>query len=57
MKINWNGLKAWALTCVFLLGSLGGILVACTSGYWVIGAAVAGLAAMAAPYLIKAWEQ
>lgn len=55
-KIDLSGLKAWALTCVFIVGSLGGILVACTSGYWAVGAFVAGLAGMAVPYLRSLWQ-
>lgn len=55
-KIDLRGLKAWALTCVFIVGSLGGILVACTSGYWAVGAFVAGLAGMAVPYLRSLWQ-
>lgn len=55
MKLS-NSFKAFALACVWGLGAIGGTLVALTSGYWVIGIAVAGVAAMALPFVIKMFK-
>jgi hypothetical protein len=55
MKIS-NSFKAFALAIVWGLGSIGGTLVAVTSGYWLIGIAVAGVAAMALPSVIKMFK-
>lgn len=46
----------FALACVWGLGAIGGTLVAITSGYWLIGIAVAGVAAMALP-LVRSFFQ
>ena len=55
MKIS-NSFKAFALAVVWGLGAIGGTLVAVTSGYWLIGIAAAGVAAMALPFVIKAFK-
>lgn len=47
----------FALSCVWGFGAIGGTLVAITSGYWLIGIGVAGLGAIAYPYLKSKWNQ
>ena len=56
MKAN-NLFIPFALSCVWGLGAIGGVLVAITSGYWLIGIAVAAVAAMAFPFIKSKWPE
>lgn len=55
-KIDLSGLKRFALSCAYFVGSLGGVLVCVADGYWPIGICVAAVAVLAAPAIHDLWH-
>lgn len=53
---QYKGFFAWAAACVWAVGTIGGVAVSITAGYWFIGLCVAAVAAGAVPFVVKLFK-
>ena len=55
--INWNGAAALAATFVGMIGGFGGFFMALSEKEYVLAVCIAGLAAMAVPFIASRWRK